>query len=495
MAMTPEELRIRITAENNAKAPLDELNKQLGETEKKSKSTGGSAKAMGDQFAVLGSKTGRAGVQIQQLVGQIQGGQNPMLALSQQATDLGIVLGAPLIGSIAGLAASIGMVLLPQLFQASETFSDVVDKVKKLKDETGTLGEAQKALLILDLKEKIDAEREAIEEATEGLEAFNRAETTYGELTEEDLKKQAQLRAARESSTKSIELMENAIGVLNGTIAEENKAVERMIENLREQAETLGMTSTQLAIYRAQQEGATDAQIEAIKAQRQAIDQYNLEIEVAKQLAEEQAKIDKARQEYAENHRKQQEQMAKNAEAAMKANMQSLKPLEDGLVNLINGTKSAKDAFADMARSIVNDLIRIQIQQSITKPLAGLLGGGGIGGALSGLFGGGSTGATTTAVAPVPTFAGGGYTGSGARSGGLDGKGGFAAMLHPNETVVDHTQGGSEGVTIVQNINISTGVAQTVRTEIAQLMPQIAAASKAAVLDAKKRGGSFAAAF
>lgn len=486
-----DQLTIRLTAKNDAKPVLHDFNKQLDQTAKKAKDTGVAASVMGGKFSGMGRSAGQAGIQVQQLVGQIQGGTNPMLALSQQAADLGIVLGAPLIGAVAGLAASIGMVLLPQLFQASETFSDVVDKVKKLKDETGTLGEAQKALLILDLKEKIDAEREAIEEATEGLEAFNRAETTYGELTEEDLKKQAQLRAARESSTKSIELMENAIGVLNGTVDEENEAVERMIENLRQQADTLGMTATQLAIYRAQQEGATDAQIEAIKAQRQAIDQYNLEIEVAKQLAEEQARIDKKREEYAENHRKQQEEMAKNAEAAMKANMQSLKPLEDGLVDLINGTKSAKDAFADMARSIVNDLIRIQIQQSITKPLAGLLGGGGIGGALSGLFGGGSTGATTTAVAPVPTFAGGGYTGSGARSGGLDGKGGFAAMLHPNETVVDHTQGGSEGVTIVNNINISTGVSQTVRAEIANLMPQITNATKAAVADARQRGGGF----
>jgi len=36
------------------------------------------------------------------------------------------------------------------------------------------------------------------------------------------------------------------------------------------------------------------------------------------------------------------------------------------------------------------------------------------------------------------TFAGGGYTGNGARSGGVDGQGGFPAILHPQETVVDH---------------------------------------------------------
>jgi len=41
----------------------------------------------------------------------------------------------------------------------------------------------------------------------------------------------------------------------------------------------------------------------------------------------------------------------------------------------------------------------------------------------------------------VPRFAGGGYTGNGPRTGGLDGRGGFMAMLHPRETVVDHTAG------------------------------------------------------
>ena len=35
-------------------------------------------------------------------------------------------------------------------------------------------------------------------------------------------------------------------------------------------------------------------------------------------------------------------------------------------------------------------------------------------------------------------FEGGGYTGTGPRAGGLDGRGGFMAMVHPDETVIDH---------------------------------------------------------
>ena len=50
---------------------------------------------------------------------------------------------------------------------------------------------------------------------------------------------------------------------------------------------------------------------------------------------------------------------------------------------------------------------------------------------------------------------------------------------------------GGSGVTINQTINISTGVAQTVRAEVAGMMPQIAAAAKGAVADARQRGGGY----
>ena len=68
-------------------------------------------------------------------------------------------------------------------------------------------------------------------------------------------------------------------------------------------------------------------------------------------------------------------------------------------------------------------------------------------------------------------------------------------MFIPNQqgSIVPNNKlsGGGGGSTIVQNINVTTGVQQTVRAEIANLMPQIAEASKAAVLEARQRGGAF----
>jgi hypothetical protein len=74
----------------------------------------------------------------------------------------------------------------------------------------------------------------------------------------------------------------------------------------------------------------------------------------------------------------------------------------------------------------------------------------------------------------VPQFAGGGYTGNGPRSGGLDGQGGFMAMLHPQEQVIDlhrsaprtATSGGSGaggsrgGRTFAPTIQVQTGPIQ-----------------------------------
>jgi hypothetical protein len=54
----------------------------------------------------------------------------------------------------------------------------------------------------------------------------------------------------------------------------------------------------------------------------------------------------------------------------------------------------------------------------------------------------------------IAGFEGGGYTGSGVRSGGMDGKGGRLAMVHPNEKITDlhKGQGDTQAVNVSFNI-------------------------------------------
>lgn len=106
----------------------------------------------------------------------------------------------------------------------------------------------------------------------------------------------------------------------------------------------------------------------------------------------------------------------------------AFKGMEDALVQFV---QTGKMDFASLRDSIIADLVRIQIQQTVTGPLMGMIGG---------MLGMGY-GDTAGVAAGVPRYEGGGFTGSGSRSGGVDGRGGFPAILHPNETVVDHTVG------------------------------------------------------
>ena len=115
----------------------------------------------------------------------------------------------------------------------------------------------------------------------------------------------------------------------------------------------------------------------------------------------------------------------------------SMKKFEDVL---IDGLKTGKFAFKDFADYVIEQLLRIAVQKAIIAPITGSFDN-----FLSSIFG------------ATPSGDGGGFTGLGNRSGGVDGKGGFPAILHPNETVVDHTKGQSlGGGSTTVNFNIST---------------------------------------
>ena len=158
--------------------------------------------------------------------------------------------------------------------------------------------------------------------------------------------------------------------------------------------------------------------------------------------------------------------------------LRGVQSLEDALVSVAMKTSSVKDAFRSMANSIISDLIRMQIRKSVTGPLSD---------ALSGFF------------KPAAPSAPGGMIGGPMRADrprlvGERGPELFVPTGTPGSLIPNNKLSGG-GVTIVQNINVSTGVQQTVRAEVMQMLPQISNAAKGAVLDARRRGGSFAPAF
>lgn len=106
-----------------------EMNKSLDNTKRKMSGLDTqvtkTSRAVNSGLSSVGRSAGQAGIQVQQFIGQIQGGQSAMLALSQQSADLGFVLGAPLLGAVVGIGASIAGMLLPNLFKTTDALEDV----------------------------------------------------------------------------------------------------------------------------------------------------------------------------------------------------------------------------------------------------------------------------------------------------------------------------------------------------------------------------------
>ena len=113
-----------------------------------------------------------------------------------------------------------------------------------------------------------------------------------------------------------------------------------------------------------------------------------------------------------------------------------IEDVSDALAQAIVNGDSLGDTFANLFKRMAAEYLSNGISNILKNVMGtGATSNGTQQGGLLSLFTGGS----------LLSFDGGGYTGKSSRSGGLDGKGGFMAMLHPQETVIDHSKGQSAG--------------------------------------------------
>jgi hypothetical protein len=192
--------------------------------------------------------------------------------------------------------------------------------------------------------------------------------------------------------------------------------------------------------------------------------------------------------------------MEEQAEVQRKANeaiKEGLQSMQDGITGLIDGTKTWQDALKGVLKTVINIVAKMGETQSGAFSFGKLASG------LGSLFGGGLSQSALVNAGNAAAVTGAMKM----HSGGVVGQSGGGIMapgLRPDERlivgqtgerVLPRGQSGGQNVVINQTINITTGIQQTVRAEVLSLAPQIAAQAKAAVLDAKKRGGGFSAAF
>ena len=166
-----------------------------------------------------------------------------------------------------------------------------------------------------------------------------------------------------------------------------------------------------------------------------------------------------------------------------------LEPVLSDLSNKIQGMFEGSIRPAQALRSVLGD-----IAAQILKTQLGKIGtpsiSGGDGGGIFGNILGSISGNIGSIFKSFPSFDAGGYTGS--QSGmGVDGKGGFPALLHPNETVIP--AGGavanSGGANVTQIINFQSTTDDTVRKQIMAFMPTFRNIAKQAVNEELARGG------
>jgi hypothetical protein len=192
--------------------------------------------------------------------------------------------------------------------------------------------------------------------------------------------------------------------------------------------------------------------------------------------------------------------------------MQELRDNMDSLANtiknsfasaftsVVDGTKSAKDAFRDMARAVIAELFRILVVQQLVGQIGTALGGmGGIGNIRL------ADGGVMSRGTVVP-FANGGVVGgptyfpmTGGRT-GLMGEAGPEAIMplkrgRDGKLGVASEGGGATTVNQVFHFNLSANGDDSVRRIVAQTAPQIIEGAKQAVLDGRRRGGAFRATF
>ena len=487
MAKTAQAV-IETKVKDGASAGFRKMQTEMAKTTKQ-------GKVLDRQFRFMRGGIGQVGHQIQDVAVQLQMGQNGLLVLGQQGGQIASIFGpgGAVIGAFLAVGSAISMALMPKLFGATEALKELKESNKGLIDSFDNLSPAQQKYARLLADKKLKDYREELKRLNnETRERQTILET--GGFFDKFLAKKDDLESLKDYNERIAKLdsdtafFEAAIKSLEEQIDGTTTAFEKQEAALKKQIDTFGMSSREIQDYEI----------------RQQILRGELELTEGLQLLFHNAELNRLekRSEAEENAQKRasaaQQKAVKEAEKALKEKEKTTqkfaKTIGDGFVNAISGAMSFKDAMKNVAQSVVNDLIRMIVQKNITDRVYGFL---------TNIFnpGGGSGSEQVGAASTNPYNPNMGFQSMQPRAnGGLVTKGRpymvgerGRELFVPNQSgnIIPNNRLESGGVTVNQTINITTGVQATVRAEIQNLMPQINESTKAAVAEARQRGGGY----
>ena len=515
----------------------DELTKPLARAQEQLGKTAKAGKDLNGQLRLMRGGVGQIGHQIQDMAVQAQMGTSAFVILGQQGSQVASLLGpkGAMFGAVLAIGAAIAGPLYKSLTESTDLLEELETEAKKATTSLYELSGAQRAIaetVLLERRTKVlDAQRIAEERLAEATE---RKTTKAVVRLRGQVNQNAQ---AFEQATIDVDRYEKQVGLANAELERIDDALsgvdpqlQKTNKSLQHQVDTYGMNNLAAAAYKAQLDGVIDseealnlallseletldfvekARKDAAKAEAKAAKDLksSLAIEEKKDVAagkaftsmvegmfgpEERIQVEMekrlgivdealARGQInlitAENMRTVIEQEAskkriKNAEDEEKLKNDQRKKAIAGVGDQLMALdasnkkvfmmqKAYKIVQATMdARTAFSNALAAPFPPPIPQMLAGA--------ALA-------MGMANVATIKSQSFEGGGFTGFGARAGGLDGKGGRMAMVHPNESIIDHTKGGASGITVINNVDArgsGADVDQKIKSAMAQTSQQ-----------------------
>lgn len=511
---------IEVDAKDSTAPTLRNLNNNL-------KKTAEHGKKVDKQFRMIRGGMGQMGHQVQDVAVMLQSGQNPLIILGQQGSQVASLFGpqGAIVGAFLAVGAAIGTSMLPAFFKASEALKSVEDRISGLVDEFDQLNPVLQnialknaTVLMEDYKEQIQEAEEAIASEKDSLALFNAVSQENELRTRKANKAIAEQQDIIDVAKQN---MEDLAKKVDGT----TDATEKLIESLTAEVEALGKTETEqvrltdaykdatlenkelIDVARAKID-AHEAEVEAIKAEQKALDKaakddarrkaqlekaeaadkkrtaaqldglkvslmnraeliqdaYNKEAAIIQNAQDHgliSAKEHSALMDEIDNKRMEsQKQLALTTASSLVGMTSSMVSTMQGMVD--EGSAMGKAFFVISQAMAAADAIIKGYQTAAAVKLAyaelaavtanpGLIAVGEAHAAMA--VGMGFATAGMIAGQTLASFEGGGLTGSGVRSGGMDGKGGRLAMVHPNEKITDLHKG--QGESKVVNVNFT----------------------------------------
>jgi hypothetical protein len=510
-------LKIKIEASDETRAAFEAVKRSMETTGATAAKMGAEVQKAQGGMRSFGGIAQQAGYQIGDFASQVASGGSAVTAFVQQGSQLLGMFG--MFGAIAGAGLAIAGVAYQMLSakdaakETRDAFDDLNDEIERLNkataERTAPTARLSAGLEAARLREEIFKLQSAAQIQTGsggmmgdlgvGLEASAVGAARATERIKELEKQLEALTKAENANRIAVTLSDDAYNYTLGT-GDLLVAQRRERERAEKDAADAAVRAAEQRAREAERfNEAAERSMQQIRAER---DRYNQSLDQQAQRLREQldpnvayaAELERIGELYRTN-RISVEEYAAADEAARNRIFRQTERVDDATRQLGFTFQSAfEDAIVkgekmrNVLAGIAQDIARIVLRQTVTTRLAGFITSG-----IGGLLGGS---AAPAALGPVdlglPGFADGGPVGGG-RPIVVGEEGPEVFVPHSAGQIIPN--GESMGGTVVnQTINISVGVAQTVRAEIAALMPAIKRQTVDAVADARMRGGSFAAA-